>query len=353
MFYRVLLIFICYITSCSAQEHAYYSGRTYGSEALYNPMTLILNGSYDIIQLDGHSRSVLDFPYRTATSNVLRNLTDPFGPIRRYGVGAFFRDQILPVNITKAGAQWWPNYQLHLIGGGMTYRAMTEWYQLHHVPSPDLFSLGTMAIYHLANEAIENQSYEGDNVDPIADIWVFDLGGIILFSSDAVSRWFRESLNLSDWSLQASFDLHDMTLQNNGQYFSVKWKLPLQERLHLFYYFGMNGLTGLSYKFSDGTAISAGAGLHAKNLVMVDPNTHQQTMDLVWNAGLFYDRENSLLVSLTVSGLTDNSADLNVYPGVLHAGKFSPGFWMELRQDKAVLLGLTTVWTPGIGVLTK
>jgi hypothetical protein len=112
---------------------------------------------------------------------------------------------------------------------------------------------------------VENGKYQGDDVDPIADLWIFDPAGILLFSSEGVNRFFSEELNLADWSLQASFLLSPVALHNNGQYFSVKWKFPFSDRWFLFYCFGMNGLIGLSYKMSGGSAVSVGGGMRESN----------------------------------------------------------------------------------------
>jgi hypothetical protein len=348
-------LFIAIIITASAasvgngQERYFYKEKDYGSEALYNPINLLLNGSYDIIQLDGHDRKIFSFPYSDATRNVLKNLGSPFGPISRYGWGNFIQDQIIPIHLTKKDAQWWPNYQLHLIGGGMTYTKMGEWYAAHQFPYPKLFSAATMATYHLLNEFVENGAYSGDNVDPIADVYVFDAGGMILFSFDNVNRFFSEDLNLADWSRQPTFMLNDGSLQNNGQYFSIKWKFPFSERWHFFYYFGMNGLTGLAYKMPDQSAISLGFGLRAKNLVLLDTSLHKETINTVWNAGIFYDRDNSLIASVFISGLTDDQLNINAYPGLFKIGPVSPGIWMIVRKDGNILGGVSTAWTPGIG----
>ncbi|MGA9292711.1 MAG: hypothetical protein WBV81_08955 [Ignavibacteriaceae bacterium] len=294
-----------------AQKQYLYKGRNFGSEAEYNPLNLILNGSFDIIQLQNHVRKIDKIHYKEGTNNVLRNLGNPFVAIRSYGWNKFVSDELLPINITKKGAQWWPNYQLHLIGGGMTFISMKEWYEFHNYPSPVLMSLSTMVAYHLLNEIVENDSYMGNNVDPIADIYFFDTGGIILFSFKSVRKFFSEVLNLSDWSLQASFLINDFSLQNNGQYFSIKWKLPFSSTFHVFYYFGMNGLLGVSYKFIGDRFISFGAGLRNKELIVVNQNTDKKTADLTWNIGLFYDVQNSLMSSITLSGLTDYKIDIN------------------------------------------
>src|SRR5512143_3658493 len=54
----LVLILLASAWETRAQEPLYYRGKEYGSESQYNPLSLILNGSFDIIQLDGHSRRV-------------------------------------------------------------------------------------------------------------------------------------------------------------------------------------------------------------------------------------------------------------------------------------------------------
>ena len=334
-----------------AQQKYFYKERDYGSDAVYNPLNLILNGSYDIIQLDKKSREIFSLPCKDGFNNVLKNLSSPFRVIKETGWKDFVSNELFPITLTKKGAQWWPNYQLHLIGGGMTYRATAEWYEAHGVPQPKLFSFATMAFYHLLNEAVENGSFAGYNADPVADIYFFDLGGIILFSYDNVCRFFSEELNLADWSLQPSFTFNPVRLQNNGQYFSIKWKLPFSEKVHLFYYFGMNGLGGISYKFNDSSYISIGAGLRAKNIETLDENYFKNTIKMTWNAGVFYDINNSLMTSIFFSGLTSYKMNLNIYPGILKIGSFTPGLWIVLQDKGKLLIGITTTWLPGSGFI--
>ncbi|MDP4176131.1 MAG: hypothetical protein Q8933_19280 [Bacteroidota bacterium] len=350
LYILICFSFLLFTEIFPQQDRYFYTGKDYGSEANYNPINLILNGSYDILQLDNSDRRIFKLPYGIGSKNVLKNLGSPFSAISSFGWGKFIRNEILPIEMDKNGAQWWPNYQLHLIGGGMTYTAMKEWYDYHGFPSPALFSVATLASYHLINEFVENERYEGNYVDPISDVYVFDIGGIILFSFDNVNKFFKEKLNLADWSLQPSINFSDLTLQNNGQYFSVKWKIPTQENWHLFYYFGMNGIGGLSYKFDDGTAFSAAAGMRAKRRYVINEKTDQMTIDMVWNAGVFYDKNNSLLASLLLSGQKDNLLNLNIYPGVVNLGKFSPGLWMLVKENGRFFFGISTIYTPGLGL---
>lgn len=345
----LFIVLISFSSAIFAQRPFFYSGKKYGSESLYNPINLLLNGSYDIIQLQHHNRNIWRFPYYKSAQNVFNNLLNPFRQISKYGWSKFFTSEIFPLNLKTKGAQWWPNYQLHLIGGGMTYVAMTEWYSSHNFPNPKLFSLTTMVIYHLLNEIVENNKYQGTNVDPIADIYIFDIGGIILFSFDSVKNFFSKKLNLADWSLQPSFLLNDGTLNNNGQYFSIKYKIPFWKKWYLFYYFGMNGLTGLSYEFEHDKTISLGLGLRAKKLVSLRDKVRIDYIKTTWNVGLFYDIDNSLMSSLFFSGLTDYNIQLNIYPGILKIGNFSPGLWFVYQTNGNILWGINTIWTPGIG----
>jgi hypothetical protein len=336
-----------------AEGPYFYKGRNYGSEAAYNPIFVILNGGFDMLQVD-RSRDLRTLPLHAGNDNVLRNLADPFGPIKRYGWENFMRDQVIPLGLSKKNGQWWPNYTLHLIGGGMTYTALNEWFEYYHYPYSRAFAIGTTVVYHLVNEATENGGYEGDNVDPIADIYLFDLGGVILFSFDSVNKFFSEDMNLADWSLQPSVSARNLNLHNNGQFFSLKWKFPFSEHWHLFYFFGTNGVGGVSYKWDEGQAFSVGVGMAAAKLIMLNDRTYKQTLDLVWNIGFFYDLNNSLLTSLSITKKTDYTINLNVYPGIIKIGGFSPGAWFALNRDGSSIVGLTAAWTPiGVAYNTK
>jgi len=335
--------------SLEAQTTYFYKGRDFGSESLYNPWNLILNGSYDIIQLN-KQRDIGSIPYGIGFRTVTRNLADPFTAIRKYGVKEFFRDEIFPLTFNKNNGQWYANYTLHLIGGGMTYRAMKEWYEINHFSSPHIYSYITMAIYHFGNEVIENQSYDGITADPIADIYIFDLGGILLFSSESVCEFFSSTLNLADWSLQPSFLLRNGQLHNNGQYFSVRWKFPFWEKWYLLYFFGINGVTGLSYRFDDGKALSVGYGLTGGTLTVLDELTNKKTLNFVETLAFFYDDNNSLLTSLLWTRKTDYEMSLNLYPGFLALGDFKIGAWFVLNRKGHSLFGITTSYLPGIGL---
>ena len=238
-------------TKSQTSESLFYSGKDYGSEAMFNPINVILNNGYDIIQLGNKPRTIFDYPYEHAINNVWKSITHPGKTISDYGVKKFLTTELFPLKIDVTGAQWWPNYNVHLIGGGMTYRMLIEWFEYHKFNSPKLSSIAVLSIFHYLNEVAENGDYAGYNGDAVADLLFFDIAGVLLFNSDQVAKFFSEELNLSDWSLQPSFRISDRTLQNNGQYFTMKWQFPFSDSWQLFYTFGMDGLLGLSKKLDE------------------------------------------------------------------------------------------------------
>jgi len=344
-FCTVLLLLSLFSAGIYAQKKYFYTGKDYGSEAVFNPISSIINGGFDIFQVQ-RNRDLRSVTFAAGFNNVMRNIKDPLTPVHNYGAWNFIKDQIIPFSIDKNDAQYWPNYTLHLIGGGRTYAAMTEWYEYHNVPVPVVFSLLTISAYHIINETVENESYEGDNVDPIADIYLFDIGGVVLFSFDGVKKFFAEDLNLSDWSLQPCFSIRNRELHNVGQYFSIKWKIPFLEKWHLFYYFGTNGVGGLSYRYDSGYALSAGIGFSGTELFTIDEKTNKKGLNLDLNAGVFYDKDNSLLASFVYTRKSDYKLNLNIYPGVIKFSAFSPGFFIAYGMHKQIIWGITAAWMP-------
>ncbi len=235
---------------------------------------------------------------------------------RHYGSEATFNPLALLIN---------SGY--HMIGGGIIYRTTQEWYRLHQFKYPAICGLVTVAASAFLNEVLENGDYRGTNVDPIADLLVFDPLGIILFSHDSVAEFFGDSLHAAFWPLQPTYDPSTRTLQNAGRSFAYKYKLPFSKTLSLFYHGGLHGMLGLSYQTAKGKNFSVASGVATKDLIKAndDADTRTLTASLVRTMGFFYDKNNSLLVSFILS--KEYKAKLNIYPGVIFFGKHSPGFY--------------------------
>jgi hypothetical protein len=326
-------------TSTSAAEYYFYKRRGEGSDQLTNPLRLILNGGFGIIQAENRSNVLSDIDYQNGWDNVWNNLLNPIDAIEQKGWWEFISSELLPVSFNSGDAQYWPNYWNHLLGGGFSYRLMREWYRAHGFAHEVSWSLGTMVVYHLLNETVEMDDKTGPRVDPIADIYIFDVAGILLFSSDRVSRFFGQTLNMSDWSSQPIYDPVRGRLDNVGIKYMIRLRLGRTTPWYLFYHWGNGGEFGLTRKLGGEHFLSFGAGWVAKNLENVDGIS--ETVNLATSAGIFYDRGGSLMASALYSRKLDTRWQINLYPGLLELGPFRPGITFIDTQDNDILLGLT------------
>jgi hypothetical protein len=331
-----------------AGENNFYHGQQFGSELAFNPLTTMINGGFGIVQISNRSNKFSDIDFRQGYKNVKHNLTHPFSSIADYGWGEFINTEILPTSLNTRRAQYFPNYSLHLIGGGATLVMFREWYDFHRYPNPTILAYGSWMIYHLLNEVVENSGYSGLNVDPISDVYIFNTAGALLFSNKKFAHFWGNTLHLRDWSFIPSVNPDFGTIENVGQNFVIKYNIPKTQKWSLFYHFGVHGAGGLSYNYSGEKSFSCAAGLVADELVSADELSQSRvlTTDLVWTLGFFYDRNNSLLASLILAGTKGYKARLNLYPGLFKMGRLSPGLFVNLREDNQVVAGLSFSFFP-------
>lgn len=335
-------------------EPQFYHNQPYGSERLFNPLTTIVNGGFGIMQISNRSNRFADLDFDQGFRNVWDNLLHPISSVSQFGWKEFVKTEILPTSLNKRRAQYFPNYTLHLIGGGATLIMFREWYQAHNFPHPTAMAYGSWMTYHLLNEVVENSNYRGLNVDPISDVYIFNTLGALFFSFDGFARFWGKTLQLRDWSFMPAIDPGQGTIENVGQNFVIKYKIPGSRKWSLFYHFGVHGAGGFSYNLHSDRNLSFAAGLVADELVDAEHQGASRvlTTDLVWTAGFFYDRNNSLLASLILAGTKGYKARLNIYPGLLWAGKFSPGLFLNLREDNHIVAGIKFDFFP-VGLATR
>ncbi len=337
--FKVLLVSLLTFPSLSpATDSSYFiDGRTdWGSKAAYHPVRMLVNGAFDIMQTDVERRSPMDVPFGAAWRNLSWNITHPLEAVSRHGRREFMASEILPLGMNLENAQYVPNYNLHLIGGGLVYRHLFEWYRLQGAPAPAALAVLNCLGYHLVNEMVENGAFSGVNVDPIADLYIFNPLGWLLFSFDTPTRFFARTLNAADWSGMPMVDPIGGWIDNASLNWSFKW-FPFQERIGLFAYAGMTGIAGLSWRRPNGLALSGGMGMASREIVDVDRNGsgegRKSSAHMVWSTGLFLDRDNSLLASILVSGQRLYRLRVNVYPlgGKSLWGRM--GYFAGLGQD--------------------
>lgn len=128
----------------------------------------------------------------------------------------------------------------------------------------------------------------------------------------------------------------------------MKYYFGARKRYGLFYHFGNHGEVGLSIRRENGECFSFGAGLVADKLVDLGGSTtlRSLTAEMVPSAGIFYDRNNSLLASLMYSKRQNYMLILNIYPGLLSFEGFSPGIFLAVDQDDRARVGITLSYIP-------
>jgi hypothetical protein len=317
----------------SGQGLYFYHGLPYGSQSSFSPPAAILHSGFYNFQIDNRGDDPFELDYGDALRNVMENLADPVGAIGEYGWGRFLTTEILP-NPSRESAQWVPNYLGHVLGEGLAYRTTYEWYRIRGVRNARVLAILNVTLGALLNEVVENGRYDGPNVDPIADFYIFNPIGIALFNSDAVSRFLATRLGMAYWQSQAAFDPGSRTLQGTG-YRTVFRLHPGGGRLGVFATYGTLGLLGVSYRINREERLAVAVGIAARDLVEVDSaasGSRTLTATTGPGAGIFVDRNGSLLASLTLAPDKQERVAFNLYPGVLGRGQLKPGLTLSWHR---------------------
>jgi hypothetical protein len=319
----------------------FYQPFAFGSQGKYNPGDFFINGGYGVWQFHP-DRQILKFPYEPAFDHIWESMIHPMYAIQQFGVKEWLTSEIIPTSLELKHGQFFPNYFLHAIGAGMQSRKMEEWYRYHEVPFPRLMSIVTMFSEHYFEEVIEDGGYRGLNEDPVTDMYIFNPLGILLFLNDDVCKFFSKNLNLNEWSLQPSFNFKNGNLENMGQFYVAKLPLEHTHTWSVMAYFGMQELLGITRTFQNEKSLSLTGGVIVNSLGAADISKSQKayTANLRWSAGVFYDVKNSLLMSLVATGAEHNRLRLNIYPGLLKIGSFTPGIYVDN----------TGVWSIGMSI---
>jgi hypothetical protein len=341
----ILFVFIFLAAESRAQEKQYYFFRpySYGSDALYNPVSLIANGSFDSYQILDRQPTWKTVQWSSASTNVWRSLTSPLSVISTYGWNRFLRQEVFPMSFNINEAQYAPNFFLHTIGGGMEYRKISEWYDYHDVPVPFVCGIATCMLYEFVNEVVENGPVTAPNEDCIPDALIFQPLGFILFSFDGVCEFFSSTMQMNDWSEPVGISFAPFAVRNAGQNFVMKFGLNQDRSTNLFFHFGEFALFGLSLKTNSENAVSFGYGLASTGVkdLPAENGVPSNTVTAGPMAGIYYDRNNSLLAALVYSANQNTRFRANVYPGLLCSSQYSPGFFLTIGAGGSATAGIT------------
>ncbi len=342
LYFTIILFYFC--ASASAQEKKYYyynPDNNFGSDALFNPLSLLINGSFDVLRNGSHSKNIFDQYYGKGYRNVFWNLGRPLKTISDYGWDRFVELEIFNLEFNSNKANFLPNFADHTIGNGMLYVKLKEWFHYYNYPAPWLLSFLTTNVYQLTNEAIENGKHKGPNIDLVADVYIFNVLGFILFEFDFMNRFFSETLPMYDWSLQPMFSLNNTSFENTGQQYVVRKELPFIDNWSGFVFWGLNGIAGLSYSPNQIDSYSLGVGQVTNKInANLRGNLRFLTPDIDGALAFFFDRNNSLLLSVLVTGPKLPNIRVNIYPGLVKIGGLTPGIFIGLGEWDKFVFGI-------------
>ncbi len=336
-------------SSVNAQYGFYYSGKDYGSEAIYNPVNQVISGGFDMIYISRQSSEIDSLRLPSGFRKVFLSLREPRVAVECcIGWNKFIRSEIL---FSLKNGQWLPNYSLHLIGGGMEYARLTDYYSYHNIKHPRVWAFATSTIEHLLNEAVETASWELHSYGAVSDLYFFNTIGIIAFSFESVQRFFAEDLIVRSWLSQTAYSIRDNSIKNIGQYYSFKWQPPFMKDYSLFTHMGAGFLVGAGHTKNDQT-ISIGAGFRTHKVYIYDTDSNLETITTRPAVGFFVDRNNSLLGSFVYTHGSDfhENLKLEIYPGFIKMpfNNLKMGFWINASYDYPAYAGITIGNFPSI-----
>ena len=184
---------------------------------------MLVNRGLDVWRLEQFSPSLVKFPYKESASSVWHALTHPREAIGRTGTWSFVKTEMLPLRWRHWRAAWMPDYTLHFLQGGVTYVRTEGWYADNGWPVPKLWAGATVFAAAYLTEMAE-VGYAEAGAQAIADLLVFDLGGILAFNIPAVRNWIGNR-TIMDWSLQPVFTPHG-EVYNVSDYITFKFAMP-------------------------------------------------------------------------------------------------------------------------------
>jgi len=320
----------------------------WGTDAQFNPVSMVLNEGWDITQMENRENRIESLNGADAFARLGRTMSHPAASIRVEGTGKFFTTEIVPTSFQAEKAQWIPNYQLHLIGGGMVNVKLEQWYRDNGYAAPKLLAFATSASAWVLNETSEISTSASDySTDPVADLLFFDLGGVLLFQSDAVRGFFSSQVEAMNWPLQPGIDPRDGRILNAGQYYALKIPLPYTRDWKLFYHMGLGNIAGLTRQVGAGHSISVGAGAYARRIVHLDSTRNSASLSP--KLGIFWDHDNSLWASMFYNSQSIQRFSIELYPTPWTSWPVPLGFWGTFGGAHGLGFGVTASLGIGVG----
>jgi hypothetical protein len=265
------------------------------------PLTYVINGTFDVAQ-NNYWFNQSDFSGKIKTLN--RRLENPHQSIKKDGgYTKFVQDEFLSTRLA-------PNILLHTLGGGYDALWLKEYYESKNISYPWLLSIVTSYAARYGNEVLEVSESQITSHDHIADLFIFDVAGLILATNKRAMKFITEELQMKAWHHQPMWNPERDDFSNAGLNYIIRpAKLSLNDKISPFFYFGMQNLLGLSYNLNDEKVLSGAMGVF-----LTDPLRMKQK----WVTAIFYETNSNLALALFINGSENFRWRLNTYPALLN-----------------------------------
>lgn len=330
-FLTVLLLFFSVTAFSNSSSPLILRDISVGSDSTFNPLSHYLNLSFDTAQNPNYFTQKNYFYNHGVLWERVKN---PFKTIdENGGYGNLLANEFF-------GLRAIPNYTLHLLGGGYDYRWLSEWYEKAGVPMPYLFAFVNSYLANIGNESIETTAKAVTFTDHVADLYFFDIAGKLLFLSDDVVKFTHDTLQMRAWHFQPMLNLRSVEIDNAASNYIFRPRL-FGKKVRPFIQMGLSILAGVSFLIDETDSITVSGGI-----VPTDP------LQLVGDpmAGIFWDRDDSLLASLTLNGTSQLYARLNVYPGVIRVLDWKTGVYLAYSKADEFYFGLSIYLPLGFSI---
>lgn len=289
------------------------------------PVTNYINTAFDTAQV---SRAFSQDHYWRNHGRVFERIYNPIESIEDDGGwDHFVHQEILSSHVL-------PNLTLHLLGNSYDFRALAEWFDQYHVPLPYLWAFVTSYAGYLGNEAIEVSNPEVDATDHIADLYLFNLVGNLLFMSDAVTDFVQNDMQFRNWPGQPVFDVRQHNILNASNNYLLRPRI-FGEKVRPFLYFGLHYFAGVSVLLPSQKSLSLGAGLAA-----VNPFAGSSLEKVQPSGGVYWDDDDRLLASMIFNGTDNSIVRLNLYPDLFRFRTLDLGVFFGMADHGVPSFGM-------------
>lgn len=300
------------------------------------PITYFVNGTMDVTQNQNWFSQKHNV---TRREELWDRIKDPHNKIKRDGgYKRLISDEFFSGRVA-------PNIFLHTIGGAYDNLWLKEYYEHYEIPFPFLFAIITAYTARLGNEAIETSATALTSHDHIADLYFFDVAGVLLASHPKSMEFLVKDMGLKAWHFQPMWDVKEDDFFNSGLNYIIRPEYFNKSGcLSPFAFFGMQNQGGVSYTCSGDKIYSAAMGVF-----FTDPLARKGKM----LGSFFYENNKELNASLFLNGSDNLRWRLNLHPHIFEekiSSKIKLGLLFAQTYQRDYAAGININLPFGLGM---